>query len=107
LEKLLLAPNEITITSPAREEEIKDILSHINHLVDVTIKKEGAYTKAHIKTDHEDVYEISRQIFFGFAEKNKALLEMALKKTDLEDIFIELTEKSNSIEARESKEVDQ
>lgn len=107
LEKLLLAPNEIIITTDARDKQIRDILAKINHIVDFTIKEEGAYTKAQIKTDHKDVYEVSRQIFLGFAEKNKTLLEMALKKTDLEDIFIELTEKSNSNEATESEGIKQ
>lgn len=110
LEKLLLAPNEIIITTDAKEEEIKDILANINHIVDMKIEegeKEYEYAVAHIKTDHDDVYEISRNIFFGFAEKGKPLLEMALKKTDLEDIFIELTEKNTQLKATESEEVDQ
>ncbi len=71
-------------------------------------EKEGEYTITHIKTDHKDAYEISRNIFFAFAEKGKALLEMSLKKTNLEDIFIELTEKNTAgTELREREEVDQ
>jgi ABC-2 type transport system ATP-binding protein len=34
---------------------------------------------------------VSRAISFAFAGKQKALLEMSLKKANLEDIFIELT----------------
>lgn len=109
LEKLLLAPNEIIITTDAKEEEISEILTYISHIVDMDIEEHGTeYTVAHIKTDHDDVYEISRNIFFGFAAKGKALLEMTLKKTNLEDIFIELTEKSTTgTEPTESEEVDQ
>jgi ABC-2 type transport system ATP-binding protein len=34
---------------------------------------------------------VSKAIFFAFAGRQKALLEMSLKKANLEDIFIELT----------------
>ena len=78
----------------------------MDHIVDMDIE-EGDYTVAHIKIDHEDIYEVSRQIFFGFAHKGKALVEMSLKKTDLEDIFIELTGGSESQEATEREEVKQ
>jgi len=108
LEKLLLAPNEIIITTDATEKEIREILANVNYIVDTSIEeKEAEYTIAHIKTDYSDVYNISRNIFFGFAERGKALLEMTLKKTNLEDIFIELTEKSaTETEPTESEEVD-
>lgn len=108
LEKLLLAPNEIIITTDAAEKEITRILANVNHIVDMSIEEKGKeYTVAHIKTDHENIYDVSRDIFYGFAEKGKALLEMTLKKTNLEDIFIELTEKSaTDIESTESEGVD-
>lgn len=107
LEKLLLAPNEITITTDAGKKETKEILASIDHIVDFTFDREDArLTVVKIKTDHDDVYEVSRKIFFGFAQKQKALVEMSLKKTDLEDIFIELTEKDVQTEAIETKEGD-
>jgi ABC-2 type transport system ATP-binding protein len=108
LEKMLLEPNEIIITTDAKEKEVSEILANINHIIDMSIEeKESEYTVANIKTDNDDIYEISRDIFFGFAAKGKALLEMTLKKTNLEDIFIELTEKSaTDTEPTESEEVD-
>jgi len=108
LEKLLLAPNEIIITTDATEKEINEILANINHIVDMSIEeKEREYLVAHIKTDHDNVYEISRSIFYGFAEKGRPLLEMTLKKTNLEDIFVELTESSSrDIEPTEKEETD-
>ena len=48
---------------------------------------------ANIKTDHDDIYAVSRAIFLHLPQR-KALLEMTLEKADLEDIFIELTESS-------------
>ena len=47
---------------------------------------------ARVKTDSSDIYEVSRQLFFAFADRRQALLELSLKKASLEDIFIELTE---------------
>ena len=95
LEKLLLAPNEIAITSDATAKEVEEILAGINQITDMTIKEKGAeYVTAHIKTDQDDIYQVSRAIFSAFAAKGKVLLEMTLKKANLEDIFIELTENS-------------
>ena len=45
-----------------------------------------------IRTGTDNIYGLSRTIFFAFARRDRALVEMALKKADLEDIFIELTE---------------
>ena len=39
-----------------------------------------------------DFFDICRSIFFAFAGRNKALLELTSKKMNLEDVFIELTE---------------
>lgn len=106
LEKMLLAPNEIIITSDATENEINNILSNIKHIVDMRIEeKETGYIVAHIKTDHDNVYDVSRDIFFGFANKGKALLEMSLKKTNLEEIFLELTENAANNESEKSEVV--
>lgn len=109
LEKLLLTSNEIIITSDASEDEIKEILSGIEHITDIsTENKETEYVTAHIKTDHDNIYDISRTIFNGFAARGKALLEMTLKKANLEEVFIELTEssKNDAEAAKESKNDD-
>lgn len=93
LEKMLLAPNEIFITSDATEEEIKELLSNISYISDINFKKrDTGYLMAHIKTNNKDIYEVSRKIFYAFANNGKALLEMSLKKSNLEEIFLELTE---------------
>lgn len=104
LEKLLLAPNEIAITSDATAKEVEEILAGINHITDMTIKEKGAeYVTAHIKTAQDDIYQVSRAIFSAFAAEGKVLLEMTLKKANLEDIFIELTENSaDDMEPNES-----
>jgi ABC-2 type transport system ATP-binding protein len=92
LETQLLAPNEITFAAEADRDEVSEILSGIEHITDTQLEeKEGGITRAVIKSDCEDIYDISRALFFAFAAKQKPLLEIALKKANLEDIFIELT----------------
>lgn len=95
LEKMLMTPNEIIITSDASAERIKEILDGVSHISDLQFEEKGSgYVTAHVRTDHENIYDISRAIFSAFAEKGQALLEMSLKKANLEDVFIELTERS-------------
>ena len=96
LEKQLLSPNEITLTTDATAEETRDILSQVEHLTDTQLEtEESGLVVARITTDQEDIYAVSRALFFAFAEQHKPLLEMSLKKANLEDIFLELTEKDD------------
>ncbi|MCU6763004.1 ABC transporter ATP-binding protein [Brotonthovivens ammoniilytica] len=93
LEKSLLSPGEITITADASPEEVEKILDSLEHMTEFKIQEsEREYTVFQVKTDQKDVYDTARRIFFLFAEQKKALLEMTLKKANLEDIFLELTE---------------
>ena len=93
LERELLSPSEITLTADAGAEEVRAILSSVPHITELSVTQEaGAYPVAKIKTDLGDIYQLSRSLFFAFAHADKALLEMTLKKANLEDIFLELTE---------------
>lgn len=93
LEKTLLSPNEITLTTDATEGELSDILSSVEHITEVTAGiAEKEWTVAHIKTDQKNIYDLSRAVFLAFARSGKVILEMSLKKGTLEDIFIELSE---------------
>ena len=89
----LLAPSEITLTAEATEQEVRDILSGVGRITGLDLEREAAgNVMARLKTEHDDIYEVSRAVFFAFAEQKKALLEMTLKKANLEDIFLELTD---------------
>lgn len=93
LEKTLLSPNEITLTTDATEGELSDILASVEHITEVTTGiAEKEWTVAHIKTDQKNIYDLSRAVFLAFARSGKVILEMSLKKGTLEDIFIELSE---------------
>ena len=92
LEKKLLTQNEIIITSDATEAETRKTLDTVGYISEVSVSCKDGLTTAHIKTEHKDIYEVSRQIFYAFSYEGQALLEMTLKKASLEDVFIELTE---------------
>ncbi len=93
LEKQLLAPNEILLTTEASRDKAISILSCVEHITEVQMEeKEEGLTSIRLQTDCDNIYNVSRAIFFAFAWERKALLEMTLKKANLEDIFLELTE---------------
>ncbi len=110
LEKLRFGAGEITLTAEAGEDETRQILSSIEDIgiKEITANEENIST-ARITTEHEDIYEISRAVFFAFADRRRALLEISLKRSNLEDIFLQLTENAESREitgdtAEETKE---
>ena len=67
---------------------------------------ETGLLRIHVKADTDDVRSECRQLFFAFAEKQKAIVEMVSKKANLEDVFIELTEGMDSEDALEESEVE-
>ena len=93
LERQLLSSNEICFTTDAQEAETRQILSAVDHISGIELRKnENGTLSASLKTDSKDIYSVSRKLFFAFAQKNRALLELSLKRASLEDIFLELTE---------------
>ena len=93
LEKTLLSSNEITLTTDATEDELREILSSVDHITEVpTGIVAEKWTVARIKTDHNNIYDLSRDVFLAFTKSKNVILEMSLKKGTLEDIFIELSE---------------
>ena len=97
LHKQLLAPNEIILTTNARGSEIKELLSSIEQITEIEVSDtESEFTVAHIKSAHEDIYDLSSAVFRAFAASEKVIYEMNLKKGNLEDIFIELSETADA-----------
>ena len=93
LETLLLASNEVTFTAEASAEEVCGIMEHIGTdiLWECEAQKDETVT-VRVKSESGHIRDLCRQIFFAFAEKHRAILEMKSKKANLEDVFIELTE---------------
>ncbi len=93
LEQELSSSTEITITTSAMETDLADLLLPIGHITEmVTIDFDTTYQKIRLKTDYEDPYFVSKEIFLAFAHQDKVVYEMNVKKVNLEDIFIGLTE---------------
>ena len=93
LEKQMLSPNEITLTSDESTEVLQEILWGVDHITGVHLEDiGGGLTRAQVKTDCPDIYEVSRSVYLAFAQAGAVLLEMSLKKANLEDIFLELAE---------------
>ncbi len=93
LEKQMMGANEITITTDISEQQLQEILSSVAGITETKVTLlDGGMIKAAITSDVKDIYEVSRNIFFAFAESKAPLLEMSLKKANLEDIFLELTD---------------
>ena len=64
----------------------------VEHVVDVTVEEADGLVTAHVRTENEDIHQTSRAIFLAFAGAGKVLLELALKKASLEEVFLELAE---------------
>lgn len=98
LEKLLLASNGISFTAEASEEEIGEVLGGISHIVEWEIQvQEDGGTKVFARTESENIKDICRELFFAFADRKKAILEISSRKANLEDVFIELTEGESGV----------
>ncbi len=98
LRKQLFTSHEIIVTSDADVTELSEILSSVDGITDVTTETihEPSGSVAHIKTKTEELYALSAAIFRAFASGEHNIYEMTLKKGDLEDLFLELTEKRDT-----------
>ena len=95
LEKRLLSPDEIDLVTDAGAELTQKLLSGIEEISAVnTCSMDNGCLRAEIKTGGGDIYAVSRKIFNAFKATDKALLEMSLKKANLEELFVELSEAS-------------
>ena len=82
------------LVSVFHKDGLDQILAELPGIASMKLKSEGkGRTSVQLRTDQEDIYGLSRSIFFAFAARNRALLEMSLKKANLEEIFLELTQK--------------
>ncbi len=110
LEKQMMGANEIIVTTDVSEKLLEKILGGVRFIREVRMERKGEnLVTAHITSDHRDIYEVSCGIFFAFADEKAPILEMSLKKANLEDIFLELTDAApeSAAETKEEKEDNQ
>ena len=63
LEKQLLSPSEITVTTDAASDKVRAALSGVEHITGIEFEdKAPGHTVAHIATDQSDISEISRAV---------------------------------------------
>ena len=93
LEKLMMGSNDLRFVTEAEAEVVEEILAGIPDITEWSLEmSEEDMTTVSAKLGHEEIRAVCRRLFFAFAEKNQAILEMTAKKASLEDVFIELTE---------------
>ena len=96
LEHSLLSANEITFVTDAGMEQTQEILATLPQISDLQLQpKNGALVAGRFKPNSDDAYA-ARQLFFAFADKGQALLELTAKRASLEDIFLELTDSTSA-----------
>ncbi|MEI3182917.1 MAG: hypothetical protein V8S98_05965 [Lachnospiraceae bacterium] len=120
LEKQLLS-REIVLVPEGSAEEAAETVKGLEHVTEVQVEypdggspesenpererpdgdsdgghPTSGHPRIHVRTDLDDLYEMSGAIFHAFAAKDQTLLEMTLKKANLEDVFLELTEKEEA-----------
>ena len=75
------------------EQEAEEILSALPLVTSASFEpQQGAPVTVRVRTDSPDIHALSRELFFAFAARNIALLELSPKKGTLEDVFLELAE---------------
>ncbi len=97
LEKRLHSSNEIAVTAETSPEEAREILQGVPHVGTIQVSGENGLSHASVRPDSEDLQGVSRDIFFAFAARQKALLELGTKRANLEEVFLELTESDEEI----------
>ena len=106
LQKQLTSPNEIILTTDAKETELKEIVGGIEEITEITLSAaESELAVAHIQSSHENIYDLSAGVFCAFAQSGKVIYEMTLKRGNLEDVFIELSDVAAAEVITEESEV--
>lgn len=89
LEELMNGSDTIHIETRAEEETVREILSGLKNIEDVTYTQENEILKAEVKTKERK--DIREAIFSAFAEAQCPLLTLQKTTVSLEEVFLELT----------------
>ncbi len=93
LEKQFLSSGQITVTADADTRQLEKALSQVEQVSELTVEAlPSGYSAAHIRTDHTDLYAVSGAVFRACAKCQVTLVEIGLKKANLEDVFLELAQ---------------
>lgn len=88
LEELMNGSDTIHIETRAEEETVREILSGLKDIEDVTYTQENEILKAEVKTKERK--DIREAIFSAFAEAQCPLLTLQKTTVSLEEVFLEI-----------------
>ncbi len=93
LEKQLLTAGQIELVADSDIATLEELLDTVEEVSEYRVEPHPAgYSLACVKTDCEDIYVASGSIFWACAKAELVLLEISVKKGNLEDVFLELAE---------------
>ena len=92
LEQGMSANGKIIVKSDITKDAADEILSKIVDISDWAGVPEDDTLTLHIETSTDDTKELCRKISLEFASKGYAIYEISSEKTNLENVFLKLTE---------------
>ena len=93
LEKLLTASSEITFQVEAGKAQTEEIIAQLDGLSGFEIsEQDGACSVTANLAEGVDAKTVCGKLTLAFAAKGLPVVEMRMKKANLEDVFLELTE---------------
>ena len=93
LERRLAGENEISLTVDGDANSAAAILAQVPGVHALEAAEDGGTATFRLSAGDGPIHDTSRAVFRAFAGTDTAILEMALRRASLEDIFLELTEK--------------
>ena len=99
LEERLAATGELSLTTDVSLDAARQALAGVKTLAEVLPEMgTDGFTHLRLRAAQEDLYATAREVFFAFAERRLAILELRLNKASLEDVFLELTDTDTETE---------
>lgn len=99
LEERLAATGELSLTTDVSLNAARKALAGVKTLAEVLpLVGADGFTHLRLRASQEDLYATAREVFFAFAERRLAILELRLNKASLEDVFLELTDTDTETE---------
>ena len=99
LEERLAATGEFSLTTDVSLDAARKALAGVKTVAEVLpLVGTDGFTHLRLRASQEDLYATAREVFFAFAERRLAILELRLNKASLEDVFLELTDTDTETE---------
>lgn len=99
LEERLATTGELSLTTEVSLNAARKALAGVKTLAEVLPEMgTDGFTHLRLRAAQEDLYATAREVFFAFAERRLAILELRLNKASLEDVFLELTDTDTETE---------